>query len=149
VISTGDFSESLKHLLGEEAKGLSAETISQLKRDLSKKRYVYVWGDGVYCNVIMGDKVCLLVIIGSDELGNKELIAVSDGYRESEASWSEVLLGLKQRGLNTVPKAAVGDGALGFWKALAKCWPTTQGQRCWVYKTSNILAKPPKSMQQK
>ena len=160
-ISTGDFSESLKHLLGEEAKGLSATTISRLKasweddftqwqkRDLSKKRYVYVWADGVYCNVRMDDKVCLLVIIGSDELGNKELIAVSDGYRESETSWSEVLLGLKQRGLNIEPKVAVGDGALGFWKALAKCWPTTQGQRCWVHKTANVLAKLPKSMQPK
>ncbi len=160
-ISTGDFSESLKHLLGEEAKGLSAATISRLKaswesdftqwqkRDLSKKRYVYVWADGVYCNVRMGDKVCLLVIIGSDELGNKELIAVSDGYRESEESWSEVLLGLKQRGLSVEPKVAVGDGALGFWKALAKCWPTTRGQRCWVHKTANVLAKFPKAMQPK
>ena len=160
-ISTGDFSESLKHLLGEEAKGLSAATISRLKtsweadftqwqkRDLSKKRYVYVWADGVYCNVRMDDKVCLLVIIGSDELGNKELIAVSDGYRESEASWSEVLLGLKQRGLSIEPKVAVGDGALGFWKALSKCWPTTQGQRCWVHKTANVLAKFPKAMQPK
>jgi|TARA_B110000091_G_C13762332_1_gene452741 putative transposase len=160
-ISTGDFSESLKHLLGEEAKGLSAATISRLKasweadftqwqkRDLTKKRYVYVWADGVYCNVRMGDKVCLLVIIGSDELGNKELIAVSDGYRESEESWSEVLLGLKQRGLSTEPKVAIGDGALGFWKALARCWPTTQGQRCWVHKTANVLAKLPKSMQPK
>jgi len=160
-ISTGDFSESLKHLLGKEAKGLSAATISRLKasweadftqwqkRDLSKKRYVYVWADGVYCNVRMGDKICLLVIIGSDELGNKELIAVSDGYRESEASWSEVLLGLKQRGLNIEPKVAVGDGVLGFWKALSKCWPTTRGQRCWVHKTANVLAKLPKSMQPK
>ncbi len=160
-ISTGDFSESLKHLLGENAKGLSAATISRLKlsweddftiwqqRDLSKKRYVYVWADGVYCNVRMDEKVCLLVIIGSDEAGNKELIAVSDGYRESEASWSDVLLDLKQRGLKSEPKVAVGDGALGFWKAIAKCWPETKGQRCWVHKTANVLAKLPKSIQPK
>ncbi len=119
------------------------------KKSLSKKRYVYVWADGIYCNVRMDDKVCLLVIIGSDGLGNKELIAVSDAYRESEASWSEVLLGLKQRGLSVEPKVAVGDGALGFWKALDKYWPTTRGQRCWVDKTANVLAKLPKSMQPK
>lgn len=160
-ISTGDFSESLKHLLGDHAKGLSAGTISRLKatweddfiawqkRDLSKKRYVYVWADGVYCNVRMDDKICLLVIIGSDEAGNKELIAVSDGYRESEASWSDVLLDLKQRGLKNDPKVAVGDGALGFWKAIAKCWPDTKGQRCWVHKTANVLGKLPKSVQPK
>jgi len=160
-ISTGDFSESLKHLLGDQAKGLSAGTISRLKstwevdfthwqqRDLSKKRYVYVWADGVYCNVRMDDKICLLVIIGSDEAGNKELIAVSDGYRESEASWSDVLLDLKQRGLQSDPKVAVGDGALGFWKAMAKCWPETKGQRCWVHKTANVLAKLPKAIQPK
>jgi len=160
-ISTGDFSESLKHLLGDNAKGLSAGTISRLKvsweddftawqkRDLSKKRYVYVWADGVYCNVRMDEKVCLLVIIGSDEAGNKELIAVSDGYRESEASWSDVLLDLKQRGLKSDPKVAIGDGALGFWKAIAKCWPETKGQRCWVHKTANVLAKLPKSIQPK
>ena len=160
-ISTGDFSESLKHLLGEQAKGLSAGTISRLKsgweddfnvwqkRDLSKKRYVYVWADGVYCNVRMGDKICLLVIIGADEAGNKELIAVSDGYRESAESWADVLLDLKQRGLQADPKVAVGDGALGFWKAVAKYWPETKGQRCWVHKTANVLAKLPKSIQPK
>lgn len=160
-ISTGDFSESLKHLLGDQAKGLSAGTISRLKsnweedfnvwqkRDLSKKRYVYVWADGVYCNVRMDEKICLLVIIGSDEAGNKELIAVSDGYRESEASWSDVLLDLKQRGLTSAPKVAIGDGALGFWKAIAKYWPNTKGQRCWVHKTANVLAKLPKSIQPK
>ncbi|MDA9004034.1 IS256 family transposase [bacterium] len=160
-ISTGDFSESLKHLLGDDAKGLSAGTISRLKstweadfdrwqtRDLSKKRYVYVWADGVYCNVRMDDKLCLLVIIGSDEAGNKELIAVSDGYRESEASWSDVLLDLKQRGLQADPKVAVGDGALGFWKAVAKYWPDTKCQRCWVHKTANVLAKLPKAVQPK
>jgi transposase-like protein len=97
----------------------------------------------------MDDKICLLVIVGSDEAGKKELIAVSDGYRESEASWSDVLLDLKQRGLQSDPKVAVGDGALGFWKAMAKCWPETKGQRCWVHKTANVLAKLPKAIQPK
>ncbi len=144
-ISTGDFSETLKHLLGPDAPGLSAATISRLKqdweqdyqnwsrRDLSKKRYVYVWADGVYSNVRMDDRLCLLVIIGSDETGRKELLALSDGYRESAASWEEVLTDLKQRGLKSAPKLAVGDGALGFWKAVAKLWPETDQQRCWVH----------------
>jgi putative transposase len=131
-ISTGDFSESLRHLLGPEASGLSAATISRLKqdweqdyqdwsrRDLSKRRYVYVWADGIYSNVRMDDRLCLLVIIGSDETGRKELLALSDGYRESAASWEEVLTDLQQRGLKTAPELAIGDGALGFWKAVAK-----------------------------
>jgi transposase-like protein len=128
-ISTGDFSESLQHLLGADTAGLSAGTISRLKqgweqdyhdwttRDLSKKRYVYIWADGIHSNVRMDDRLCLLVIIGSDDQGNKELIALSDGYRESAASWEETLLDLTQRGLKTPPKLAVGDGALGFWKS--------------------------------
>jgi putative transposase len=95
----------------------------------------------------MDVKICLLVIIGSDEAGNKELIAVSDDYRESEASWSDVLLDLKQRWLQSDPKVAVGDGALGFWKVMAKCWPETKDQRCWVDKTANVLAKLPKAIQ--
>lgn len=160
-ISTGDFSESLKHLLGNDAPGLSATTISRLKqdweqnykdwnkRDLSKKRYVYVWADGVYSNVRMDDRLCLLVIIGSDERGNKELLALSDGYRESAASWEEVLMDLTQRGLQTPPKLAVGDGALGFWKAVGKVWPATDQQRCWVHKTANVLEKLPKAIQPK
>ena len=160
-ISTGDFSETLKHLLGPDAPGLSAATISRLKqdweqhyrnwtrRDLSNKRYVYVWADGIYSNVRMDDRLCLLVIIGSDETGRKELIALADGYRESAASWEEVLTDLHQRGLNTAPKLAVGDGALGFWKAVAKLWPKTDQQRCWVHKTANVLEKLPKAMQPK
>jgi len=160
-ISTGDFSETLKHLLGPDAPGLSAATISRLKqdweqdyqnwsrRDLSKKRYVYVWADGVYSNVRMDDRLCLLVIIGSDETGRKELLALSDGYRESAASWEEVLTDLKQRGLKNAPKLAVGDGALGFWKAVAKLWPETDQQRCWVHKTANVMEKLPKAMQPK
>jgi len=160
-ISTGDFSETLKHLLGPDAPGLSAATISRLKqdwevdykdwnkRDLTKKRYVYVWADGIYSNVRMDDRLCLLVIIGSDEHGRKELLALSDGYRESAASWEEVLTDLAQRGLKLPPKLAVGDGALGFWKALSKLWPDTDQQRCWVHKTANILEKLPKTVQPK
>lgn len=160
-ISTGDFSESLKHLLGAEASGLSAGTISRLKqgweqdyqewnkRDLSGKRYVYIWADGIHSNVRLDDRLCLLVIIGSDEQGKKELIALSDGYRESAASWEETLLDLTQRGLAIAPKLAVGDGALGFWKALGKVWPHAVQQRCWVHKTANVMAKLPKSMQPK
>ncbi len=160
-ISTGDFSESLKHLLGADAAGLSSGTISRLKqgweqdyqdwntRDLSKKRYVYIWADGIHSNVRMDDRLCLLVIIGSDAQGNKELIALSDGYRESAASWEETLLDLTQRGLTIPPKLAVGDGALGFWNALSKTWPQTAQQRCWVHKTANVMEKLPKSMQPK
>jgi putative transposase len=160
-ISTGDFSESLKHLLGPDARGLSAATISRLKqdweqdyqdwtrRDLSKKRYVYVWADGIYSNVRQDDRLCLLVIIGSDENGHKELLALTDGYRESAASWEDVLTDLIQRGLKIAPKLAIGDGALGFWKAVAKIWPDTDQQRCWVHKTANILEKLPKAVQPK
>ena len=160
-VSTGDFSESLKHLLGEQAAGLSASTISRLKadweqdynkwrqRDLSRKRYVYIWADGIYSHVRMDDRLCLLVIIGSDEHGKKELIAVVDGYRESAESWKEVLLDLTQRGLSIAPQVAVGDGALGFWKALGQIWPQAKQQRCWVHKTANVLNKLPKAMQPK
>ena len=160
-ISTGDYQEALGALLGEQAKGLSANTISRLKqhwgdehrewsqRDLSLKRYVYFWADGIYSNVRMDDRLCLLVIIGVTEHGHKELVAVEDGYRESEASWSELLMGLRGRGLTTGAKLAIGDGALGFWKAIAKCYPDTAHQRCWVHKTANILSVLPKSVQPK
>jgi transposase-like protein len=160
-ISTGDFQEALTALVGDQAKGLSANTISRLKerwvdehrqwqgRDLSGKRYVYLWADGVYCNVRLDDRLCLLVIVGVTEHGRKELVAIEDGYRESEASWLEVLRGLQQRGLSTVPKLATGDGALGFWKALHKVFPQTRQQRCWVHKTANVLNKLPKAVQPK
>jgi transposase-like protein len=160
-ISTGDYQEALGALLGEQAKGLSANTISRLKqhwgdehrewsqRDLSQKRYVYFWADGIYSNVRMGDRLCLLVIIGVTEHGHKELVAVEDGLRESEASWTELLMGLRARGLGKGPKLAVGDGALGFWRALAKCYPDTVHQRCWVHKTANVLAALPKSVHPK
>ena len=160
-ISTGDFSEALAALLGEDAKGLSAGTISRLKqvwheeygawckRDLSHHDYVYLWADGVYFN-IRGDesKQCILVIIGVTAQGNKEFLAITDGYRESEQSWSEVLLDLKNRGMNQA-KLAIGDGALGFWKAMQKVFGKTRHQRCWVHKTANVLNKMPKSIQPK
>lgn len=160
-ISTGDYQEALGALLGEQAKGLSANTISRLKqhwgdehrewslRDLSLKRYVYFWADGIYSNVRMGDRLCLLVIIGVTEHGHKELVAVEDGLRESESSWTELLMGLRARGLSDGPKLAVGDGALGFWQALGKCYPDTAHQRCWVHKTANVLAALPKSVHPK
>ena len=160
-ISTGDYSEALGALLGESAKGLSANTISRLKnqwidehgnwrkRDLSDRRYVYWWADGIYSRVRMDERLCLLVIIGVTEHGHKELLAVEDGYRESTSSWEELLIGLRQRGLEVSPKLAVGDGALGFWNALNKVYPACRHQRCWVHKTANILNKLPKSMQPK
>ncbi len=119
------------------------------KRDLGRRRYVYVWADGVYCHVRMDDKLCLLVIIGVDDTGRKEVLGVLDGHRESEASWTELIEQLRAQGLQLAPKLAIGDGALGFWKAVAKCWPQTAQQRCWVHKTANVLNKVPKSVQQK
>jgi transposase-like protein len=160
-VSTGDFSEALTALLGKDAPGLSAATISRLKtvwedeykkwqqRDLSNKRFVYFWADGIYCNVRMDDRQCLLVIIGATEDGHKELVALEGGIRESEQSWIEVLVDLKRRGLQTAPELAIGDGSLGFWKALSKAYDTTRWQRCWVHKTANILNKLPKSIQAK
>jgi putative transposase len=160
-VSTGDFSEALTALLGKDAPGLSAATISRLKtvwedeykkwqqRDLSNKRFVYFWIDGIYCNVRMDDRQCLLVIIGATEDGHKELVAIEGGIRESEQSWIEVLVDLKRRGLQTAPELAIGDGSLGFWKALSRTYDTTRWQRCWVHKTSNILNKLPKSIQAK
>ena len=160
-ISTNDFSEALSALVGKETPGLSAPTISRLKavwkqdlerwqkRDLSLKRYVYIWADGVYCNVRLEEKQCLLVIIGATAEGKKELLALDSGFRESELSWTEILLDLKRRGLKVPPELAIGDGALGFWKALAKVYSKTRWQRCWVHKTANILNKLPKSLQAK
>lgn len=160
-VSSGDFQEALRALVGEQANGLSANTVSRLKakwldehkdwqrRDLSQKRYVYWWADGVYSNVRLDDRLCLLVIIGVTEHGHKELVAIEDGHRESEASWRELLTDLRERGLEPSPKLAVGDGALGFWKALSKVFPDTRHQRCWVHKTANVLDKLPKSVQPK
>ncbi len=161
-VSTGDFKEALAALLGSQAKGLSAGTISRLKsgwqtghqewarRSLEGKRYVYFWADGVYFNIRAEEaRQCILVIIGVTEQGNKEFVAIDDGYRESEQSWLDLLLDLKRRGLKNGPKLAVGDGALGFWKALSKVYEETQHQRCWVHKTANVLNKLPKTQQQK
>ncbi|WP_445946979.1 IS256 family transposase [Shewanella sp.] len=160
-ISTGDMQPTLEALLGKDTAGLSANTVSRLKqsweqdydqwrkRDLSNRRFVYIWADGVYCNVRMDDRLCLLVVVGSDDTGRKEVLAVVDGYRESEASWTEVMEQLDNQGLQMPPKLATGDGALGFWKALTKKWPSTKQQRCWVHKTANVLNKVPKSVQPK
>lgn len=161
-ISTGDFPQALAAILGDNAKGLSASTVVRLKeqwerdykvwirRDLSVKKYVYFWADGVYFNVrLEGERSCILVIMGADEEGNKELVALTDGIRESTLSWKDVLLDLKGRGLTISPKLAIGDGALGFWAALEEVYPTTRHQRCWVHKTANMLDKMPKSIQAK
>jgi len=160
-ISTGDFEDALTAIVGPLAVGMSATTISRLKevwatdydvwrkRDLSKKCYVYFWVDGIHLQARMESKQCLLVIIGADEFGNKELVSVTDGFRESEESWSDVLLDLKARGLETDPKLAIGDGALGFWKALHKLFPETKQQRCWVHKMGNVLNKLPDTLQAK
>jgi len=160
-VSTGDFSEALTALVGKDAQGLSSSTVSRLKvvweeeykswkdQDLSNKRYVYIWADGIYCNVRMEDRECLLVIIGATKEGKKELIALESGMRESELSWTEILLDLKRRGLKKAPELAVGDGALGFWKAIAKVYDKTRWQRCWVHKAANVLNKLPKSLQKK
>jgi putative transposase len=116
---------------------------------LGQKKYAYFWADGIYNNVRMDDKLCLLVIIGVTEHGNKELVAVEDGFRESSASWEELLIKLKQKGLEQGPKLATGDGAMGFWNALSKIYPDCTHQRCWVHKTANVLNKVPKSIQPK
>jgi putative transposase len=161
-ISTNDFPTVLSAILGDGAKGLSPANIVRLKksweddyrewatRDLGSKEYVYFWVDGIYFNVRLEDnRSCILVIMGADKHGNKELIAVSDGHRESKLSWRELLLDLKKRGLVVPPKLAIGDGALGFWAALDEVFTETKRQRCWVHKTANILDKLPKSVQPK
>jgi putative transposase len=161
-ISTGDFAEALSALLGSNAGGLSASTIGRLKevwadeharwlkRDLSTKRYVYFWVDGIYVQARLEDEAqCLLVIIGATSEGKKELVGLADGLRESAQSWRELLLDLKRHGLAMGPQLAVGDGALGFWKALDEVWPNTPAQRCWVHKTANVLNKLPTSLQAK
>ena len=161
-ISTGDMQEALTVLLGEDAKGLSPAVVSRLKaqwsedylawnrRDLSGDRYVYVWADGIY-SALRGedDRLCLLVLIGVNAQGEKRLLALEDGYRESKASWLGVIQDLQGRGLKDAPQLAVGDGALGFWAALDEAWPQTRCQRCWVHKTANVLNEIPKSIQGK
>ena len=161
-VSTGDFEEALLALLGKDAGGLSASTIGRLKdawsdeharwskRDLSAKRYVYFWADGIHVQARLEDNAqCLLVIIGATPEGKKELVGLIDGVRESTQSWRELLLDLKRRGLAVGPELSVADGALGFWQAVEEVWPKTRGQRCWVHKTANVLNKLPKSLQSK
>jgi putative transposase len=161
-ISSGDFAEALRALLGKDAGGLSASTIARLKdvwsdeyqqwekRDLAAKRYVYMWADGIHVQARLEDEAqCLLVIIGATPEGKKEFIGLTDGVRESAQSWRELLLDLRRRGLTVGPKLAVADGALGFWQALEEVWPNSCGQRCWVHKTANVLNKLPTSQQPK
>jgi transposase-like protein len=161
-ISTGDFSEALAALLGKDAPGLSASAIGRLKegwqddhatwarRDLSARRYVYIWADGIHLQARLEEEAqCILVIIGATPEGTKELIGFTDGTRESAHDWRVLLLDLKRRGLTVAPELAVADGALGFWKALGEVWPKTREQRCWVHKTANVLAKLPKSQHPK
>jgi len=164
-ISTGGFSEALQSLLGPDGAGLSATTVTRLirtweddhatwsHRSLGDKHYAYVWADGIYFNIRLEDdsnkKQCILVLMGATADGTKELIVVLDGYRESEQSWLELLNDVKRRGLALPPEVAVADGALGFWAAQRKAWPTTREQRCWVHKTANVLNKLPKSIQSK
>jgi len=157
-VSTGKFAMALEAILGPGAPGLSANTICRLKssweeeqeawsrRRLDDRNYVYFWVDGIYCRVRADtEKQCLLVIIGAREDGRKELVALDSGYREDELSWKRLLLDLKNRGLTAAPRLAVGDGALGFWKALEEVYPETKHQRCWRHKTTNVLSKLPKS----
>ena len=152
----------LAALVGKDAPGLSASTIGRLKdvwteeherwqkRDLSTKRYVYFWVDGIHLEARLEDQAqCILVIIGATPEGKKELVGFTDGVRESAQSWRDLLLDLKRRGLSTAAELAVADGALGFWKALGEVWPTTREQRCWVHKTANVLNKLPKSLHSK
>jgi putative transposase len=159
-ISSGDMSEALESILGPGAAGLSATNVVRLKalweqdyqtwkaRDLEGKRYVYFWVDGIHFNVRLDEeRSCILVVMGANESGRKELLAVSDGYAESKASWREILLDLKRRGLKMGPTLAVGDGALGFWAALREVYPGCREQRCWVHKTANALDKMPRSVQ--
>ena len=161
-VSTGDFAEALGALLGPDAGGLSASTVGRLKevwteehmrwrkRDLSAKRYVYFWADGIHVQARLEDAAqCLLVVIGATPEGKKELVGLIDGMRESAQSWRELLLDLKRRGLTIGPDLAVADGALGFWQAIEEVWPQVRGQRCWVHKTANVLNKLPKSQQTK
>jgi putative transposase len=159
-VSTGQFEEALAALLGPEAPGLSAATVRRLseawqaqherwqRRDLATHRYVYLWADGVYFTPrLEHERQCLLVLIGADASGRKELLAIEDGFRESAQSWRELLLRLRdENGLVLAPELATGDGALGFWQALHQVWPKTRQQRCWVHKAANVLNVLPKSL---
>jgi transposase-like protein len=160
-LSTGDIYPALSELLGSTVSGLSPANVSRLKscwdkeysqwqkRSLKDKKYCYIWADGIHFNVRLSDnRLCILVIIGATKSGKKELIAVTSGYRESKESWLYVLNDLKSRGMAS-PILGIGDGALGFWAALAESYPNCKEQRCWVHKTANVLDKLPKSLQGK
>jgi putative transposase len=164
-ISTGDMAQALQALLGPAAPGLSASVVTRLLRQwedhwrgwqqqsLADKTYVYLWADGIYFNIRLedqgNDRQCILVLMGATAQGQKELIAIADGYRESQQSWSELLLEAKSRGWTGPPKLATGDGALGFWAALRQVFPTCRHQRCWVHKTANVLNKLPRHLHAK
>jgi transposase-like protein len=161
-ISTGDFQDALEPILGKDAANLSPSVISRMKaswlneynlfnkKDLSLKNYVYFWVDGIYLEARgESEKRCILVIIGANENGKKELVALTDGFRESKESWLWLLRDLRDRGLKSFAKLAIGDGSLGFWAALSEISPSTKWQRCWVHKTRNVLDKLPKSLQDK
>lgn len=161
-VSADRMSEALSALLGGKAKGLSASTIGRLKAEwadelktfrsssLAKDRWVYLWADGIHFGIRADNApLCALVVMGVNERGQKKLLAIEEGYRESTQSWREVLLHLKGRGLEVPPELAVGDGAMGFWAALAEVYPATREQRCWVHKTANVLNRLPKSVQPK
>ncbi len=160
-ISTGEMQTALEALVGPEAKGLSASTIARLKQvwreeyqtwrhqRLDEEEWIYIWVDGIYSGIRADQqRLCVLVVMGVNREGEKHLLAIEDGVRESTQSWREVLLHLKARGMNT-PALAIGDGAMGFWGALEELFPSTQQQRCWVHKTSNVLNTLPKSVQPK
>ena len=162
-VSTGDFSEALQCLTGSPVDGVGPNTIVRLKekwtdeydawnkRDLSEKQYVYVWADGIHVHVRLEDqenqRQCILVLMGATADGHKELIAVRDGFRESEASWTELLSDIKARGLKVEPRLAIGDGALGFWAAVRKVFLKVREQRCWFHKSANVVNRLPKSVQ--
>jgi transposase-like protein len=159
-ISTGDFQEAFSAILGTDAPNLSPSVISRLtgewqkeydrwqRRDLSARRYVYIWADGIYLQARMEPQAeCILVILGATPEGRKELVGFQVGLRESAQSWRELLVDIKARGLSVPPEIAVGDGAMGFWKALDEVFPGPRHQRCWVHKTANVLNRFPKSMQ--
>lgn len=157
-LSTGDFAPALSEFFGS-ANGLSASVITRLTkqwqdehrafqvRSLADRDFVYVWADGVHFNVrLEEDRLCALVIVGVRLDGTKELVATTDGYRESTNSWADLLRDLKHRGMRA-PVVAVGDGALGFWAALRDVFPEAREQRCWVHKIANVLNALPKSVQ--
>ena len=157
-VSTNDFDEALTALFGQSVKGLSATTISRLKqgwehqyadfrrRDWHGHEFVYLWADGIYLNIRAAERRCLLVVIGCDTHGRKHFLAIEEGFRESTESWKALLLSLRDRGLKVAPTLAIGDGAMGFWTAMAEVFPSTRSQRCRVHKTVNVLDKLPKTL---